>query len=54
LKRSELFEGLLAQVSDVHPSHPVAVNLSCLPEETIKQMTSLNAPDDMDSKESFA
>jgi len=54
LKHSELFEGVLAQVIDVHQGRSVAVIISCLPEEMIKQMTSLNEPDDTDSNESLA
>jgi len=42
LKHSKLFEGMLAQAIDVHPGGSVAVIFSCLPEEIIKQMTSLN------------
>jgi len=41
--KSELlkFEGMLAQVIDVHPGRCVAVIISCLLEEMIKQMTGL-------------
>jgi len=42
---------MLAQVSNVHPGSSVAVIISCLPEETIKQMT-INRVDDTESEES--
>jgi len=54
LKHSELFEGVLTQVIDVHPGHSVAVIVSCLPKPILKHMKILNEPDDMDSKESLA
>jgi len=37
-KFSRLYEGVLAQVSSVQSSYTVAVIISCLPEETIRQM----------------
>ena len=42
---------MLAQVSSVRPGSSVAVLISYLPEETIKQMT-INRVDDMESNES--
>ena len=54
LKHCKRFEGMLAQVIDVHPGRFVAVKISCLPEEIIRQMTSLNKPDDTESEESLA
>jgi len=50
-KFSRLYEGVLAQVSSVRSSYSVAVIISCLPEETIRQMT-INRVDDTESDES--
>jgi len=44
-------KGVLAQVSSIRTGSSVAVIISCLPEETIKQMT-INRVDDMESDES--
>jgi hypothetical protein len=35
-------EGMLAQVIDIYSSFSIAVIISCVPEETIKQMASHN------------
>jgi len=50
-KFSELYKCILAQITSVHPGSSVAVIISCLPEETIKQMT-INSIDDTDSEAS--
>ena len=50
-KFSRLYKGVLAQVSSVRSSYSVAVIISCLPEETIRQMT-INRVDDTESNES--
>ena len=50
-KFSRLYKGVLAQVSSVRSSYSVAVIISCLPEETIRQMT-INRVDDTESDES--
>jgi len=38
-KFSSLYNGVLAQVSSIRPGSSVAVIISCLPEETIRQIT---------------
>jgi len=43
---------MLAQVIDMRPDHSDAVKISSLPEEMIRQMTSINDPDQTDSEES--
>jgi len=53
-KHTELYEGVLAQFIDVHPEHSTIFIVSCLPEEKIKQMTSLKEPDDKYSEESLS
>ena len=50
-KFSGLYEDVLAQVSSVQSSYSVAVIISCLPEETIRQITS-SMFDDTESDDS--
>ena len=50
-KFSSYYEGVLAQISSVRPSYSVAVIISCLPEETIRQMTN-HSVDDTESDDS--
>jgi len=50
-KFSSLYEGVLAQVSSVRSGYSVAVIISCLPEETIRQMT-INRVGDTESDKS--
>jgi len=53
-KHNKLYKGMLAQVIDVHPCSSASVIISCLPKETILQMTSLKEHNDMDSKQLLA
>jgi len=48
---SGLYKGMLIQLGSLHPDSPIYVFISCLPEETIKEMT-INRVDDTESKES--
>jgi len=50
-KHSWLYKGVLAQVVDVYPGCSVTAIISCLPEETIKQMSS-HQPDNTNIEES--
>jgi len=50
-KFSSLYEGMIAQESSVQSGYSVAVIISCLPEETIRQMT-IKRVDDTESDES--
>jgi len=50
-KFSSLYESVLAQVSTVRSGYSVAVIISCLPEETIRQMT-INRVGDTERDES--
>jgi len=50
-KFNRLYKGVLSQVSSVRSGNAVAVIISCLPEEKIRQMT-INRVDDTESDES--